>query len=137
MRSLKCRSGTDAEARHFAERTDDLNMTVICRDKDSATVAAQDLDTAVNILELLSRGVALRCSSIHEGREAIMLDGETAAVLRAVLDEVCGGVPRSDTTKRTNVASGLLQAIREGRSSIDELRIAGQAALRTAPSMWR
>nr|WP_139480501.1 hypothetical protein [Bradyrhizobium ivorense] len=66
-----------------------------------------------------------------------MLDGETAAVLRAVLDEVCGDVPRSDTTRRTSVASGLLQAVRDGRSSLDELRIAGRAALQSAPSMWR
>ena len=66
-----------------------------------------------------------------------MLDGATTAILRAVLDEVCGDVPQSDTMRRTNVASGLLEAIREGRSSIDELRSAGRAALRTAPSMWR
>ncbi|PAY06749.1 hypothetical protein CK489_28230 [Bradyrhizobium sp. UFLA03-84] len=66
-----------------------------------------------------------------------MLDGETAAMLRAVLDEVCGDLPQSDTTRRTSVASGLLLAMREGRSSIDELRSAGHAALRTAPSMWR
>lgn len=66
-----------------------------------------------------------------------MLDGETAAVLRAVLNEVCGDVPQSDTTRRTSVASGLLQALREGRSSIEELRSAGRAALQTIPIMWR
>ncbi|MBR0874295.1 hypothetical protein JQ633_28340 [Bradyrhizobium tropiciagri] len=66
-----------------------------------------------------------------------MLDSETAAVVRAVLDEVCGDVPQTDTTRRTSVASGLLQAIREGRSSIEELRLAGRAALRTVPTMWR
>ncbi|MHC2334582.1 hypothetical protein ACVIW0_003871 [Bradyrhizobium sp. USDA 4454] len=65
-----------------------------------------------------------------------MLDGETVAVLRAVLDEVCGDVPRSDTTRRTSVASGLLQAVRDGRSSIDELRQAGRAALCSVPTMW-
>ncbi|MCC8981470.1 hypothetical protein [Bradyrhizobium acaciae] len=65
-----------------------------------------------------------------------MRDGETVAVLRAVHDEVCTDVPRSNTTRRTGVASGLLQAVREGRSSIEELRRAGRAALRTVPSMW-
>lgn len=66
-----------------------------------------------------------------------MLDGETAAVLRGVLNEICGGVPQSDTARRTSVASGLLQALREGRSSIEELRSAGRAALHAVPSMWR
>jgi hypothetical protein len=41
-----------------------------------------------------------------------MLDRETAAILRVVLDEVCATLPLSDTTRRTSVASGLLQAIR-------------------------
>ncbi|NEU99744.1 hypothetical protein FNJ47_28955 [Bradyrhizobium sp. UFLA 03-164] len=61
-----------------------------------------------------------------------MRDGETVAVLRAVLDEVCSDVPRSDTTRRTSAASGLLQAVREGRSSIEELRRAGRAAQHVA-----
>ncbi|MGY3533966.1 hypothetical protein ACVILK_002428 [Bradyrhizobium embrapense] len=65
-----------------------------------------------------------------------MLDGATAAVLRAVLDEVCGDIPRSDTARRTDVASGLLRAVREGHSSIEELRRAGRAALRAIPGMW-
>ncbi|MGY3443651.1 hypothetical protein ACVW17_003652 [Bradyrhizobium sp. USDA 4473] len=66
-----------------------------------------------------------------------MLDSETAAVLRAVLDEVCGDVPRSDTSRRTSVAFGLLQAVHNGRPSLDELRSAGKAALHSAPGKRR
>lgn len=66
-----------------------------------------------------------------------MPDAETAAVLRAVLEELCAEVAREDTTTRTGVASTLLAATRRGRLSVDELREAGRAALRPPPSMWR
>ncbi len=66
-----------------------------------------------------------------------MPDAETAAVLRAVLEELCAEVAREDTATRTGVASTLLAAKRHGRLSVDELKEAGKAALRPPPSMWR
>ncbi|WP_152977705.1 hypothetical protein [Bradyrhizobium pachyrhizi] len=42
-----------------------------------------------------------------------MLGDETAAVLRAVLDEVCGDVPRPNTARRTSVYNN-----RKGKSRI-------------------
>ena len=66
-----------------------------------------------------------------------MPDAKTAAVLRAVLEELCAEVAREDTVTRTGVASTLLAATRHGHLSVDELREAGRAALRPPPSMWR
>ncbi|WP_298257134.1 hypothetical protein [Bradyrhizobium sp.] len=66
-----------------------------------------------------------------------MPDAETIAVLRAVLEELCAEVALEDTATRTGVASTLLAATRRGRQSVDELREAGKAALRSPPSMWR
>ena len=66
-----------------------------------------------------------------------MPDAETAALLRAVLDELCSHVPASDANTRTNVASRLLATIQEGKPSVDDLRQAGMLALRRPPTMWR
>ncbi len=66
-----------------------------------------------------------------------MPDAETAAVLRAVLDELCAEVALEDTPTRTGVASTRLAATKCGRRSVDELREAGKAARRRPPSMWR
>lgn len=63
-----------------------------------------------------------------------MSGSETTALLRAVLDEVCEKVGRHENGTRTHVATKLLQAAREGRRTVDELREMGREALRTAPA---
>jgi hypothetical protein len=66
-----------------------------------------------------------------------MPNAETAAVLRAVLDEVCADISPLDTVTRTNVASSLLEETRQAQSSLDDLRQAARNALRRPPTMWR
>ncbi|OKO83786.1 hypothetical protein AC628_01400 [Bradyrhizobium sp. NAS96.2] len=66
-----------------------------------------------------------------------MVDSELAAILRAVLDEVCEGVSRHEISIRTHVACKLLEAATRGETSVDALREIGQAALTGAPTMWR
>ena len=58
-----------------------------------------------------------------------MPDAETAALLRAVLDEVCASISLSDTSTRTNVASKLLETVKQGTSSVDDLRKVGRQVL--------
>ncbi len=69
--------------------------------------------------------------------EANVPDPETAALLRAVLDELCAGVPRYDAGTKTDVATRLLETVRQGRSSIDDLREAGRQVLRQPQPIWR
>ncbi len=59
-----------------------------------------------------------------------MPDAETAALLRTVLDEVCASVSLWDTDTRTHVASKLLETVKQGTPSIEDLRKAGQQVLR-------
>ncbi|WP_426441021.1 hypothetical protein [Bradyrhizobium genosp. P] len=66
-----------------------------------------------------------------------MPDPATAALLRAVLDEVCENVPRYDTGARAHVASRILEAASRGDTSPDRLKQIGRAALSDAPTMWR
>jgi len=66
-----------------------------------------------------------------------MPDAQTAALLRAILDELCCDIPPFDASTRTNVASQLLATMRQGKSSIEDLKRAGTAALRRSPTMWR
>jgi hypothetical protein len=66
-----------------------------------------------------------------------MLDAETAAMLRVVLNEVCADISPFDTATRTHVASSLLEKTRQADSSLDDLRQAAMSALRRPPSMWR
>ena len=66
-----------------------------------------------------------------------MIDSETAAVLRAVLDELCENVPPLETSTRTRVASKILAAATKGEWSINDLKQAGREALADAPTMWR
>lgn len=66
-----------------------------------------------------------------------MFDSETAALLRAVLDELCENVPQLETSTRTRVASKILEAATKGEWSIDDLKEAGREALHDAPTMWR
>ncbi|WP_136626259.1 hypothetical protein [Bradyrhizobium macuxiense] len=61
-----------------------------------------------------------------------MIDGQTAATLRAVLDEACKELSRFDIARRTSVASSLLAAVRRGSQSIEDLRIVAKDAVRAA-----
>ncbi len=68
----------------------------------------------------------------------VMLDPDTARLLRAILDELCASIPPSDVSTKTNVASKLLEAVSNGRSpSIDSLKAVGREALLQTPTMWR
>jgi hypothetical protein len=66
-----------------------------------------------------------------------MFDPETAALLRAVLDELCAKIPQLETSTRTRVASKILEAAMKGERSIDDLKEAGREVLHDAPTMWR
>jgi hypothetical protein len=66
-----------------------------------------------------------------------MPDSETAAVVRTVLDELCAQLPGFDARTRTNIASKLLEAVGQGRCSLDDLREVGKDALHKTPTMWR
>ncbi|WP_347338870.1 hypothetical protein [Bradyrhizobium nanningense] len=65
-----------------------------------------------------------------------MLNSETIACLRRILDEVCKGLSRDETGIRAHVASKILEAASRGETSIEVLRQVGQNALTSAPSMW-
>ena len=66
-----------------------------------------------------------------------MPDAEMAALLRAVLDEVCADIAPSDTATRERVAARLSDLVRSGCCSVDELKRVGLDALINAPTMWR
>ncbi|MGV7213684.1 hypothetical protein [Bradyrhizobium sp. UFLA05-112] len=66
-----------------------------------------------------------------------MSDTETTALLRAVLAEICAGIPASETAARERVAATVIEMIRMGCCSADELSRAGRDALNRAPTMWR
>lgn len=66
-----------------------------------------------------------------------MFDAETTALLRAVLDEVCENVLRSETGARVHVASKILEAATNGERSVDDLRRVGQKALASVPRFWQ
>jgi hypothetical protein len=69
--------------------------------------------------------------------ETLMPDPETATLLRSVLNELCAHVHHHDRGTRVDVASKLLEAVKQGRSTADELRQVGQQTLRQTPTMWR
>jgi hypothetical protein len=66
-----------------------------------------------------------------------MPDAQTAALLRAVLEEVYSDVSPFDTATRTHVASRLLEKTRQNDSSLDDLMQAARNALQRPPTMWR
>ncbi|SDF00914.1 hypothetical protein [Bradyrhizobium brasilense] len=66
-----------------------------------------------------------------------MFDMATTALLRAVLDEVCESVSRSEIGARTHVASKILEAANRGEVSPEGLRQIGRRALSHSPTMWR
>ena len=65
-----------------------------------------------------------------------MPDPETATLLRSIHDELCAKVTRFDAHTKVDLASKLLEAVKQGRSSVDELREVGKQALRQTPTMW-
>ena len=66
-----------------------------------------------------------------------MPDRETAALLRTLLEELCASLAPSDVHTRTKVASRLLETVKQGEPSLEELRAAGKQALLKTPTMWR
>jgi DNA-binding transcriptional ArsR family regulator len=66
-----------------------------------------------------------------------MPDAEMAALLQAVLEEVCAGLAPPQMATRERVAARLNDLVRSGHCSADELRRAGRDALIRAPTMWR
>jgi DNA-binding transcriptional ArsR family regulator len=65
-----------------------------------------------------------------------MPDAEMAALLRAVLDEVCSDLAPSEMATRERVVARLSDLVRSGQCSVDDLRRAGRDALTRAPTMW-
>jgi hypothetical protein len=65
-----------------------------------------------------------------------MPDSETAAALRSLLEELCKSVSCFDADARTNAAAELLETVKQGKPSLDDLKTAGKQALQT-PTMWR
>jgi hypothetical protein len=49
-----------------------------------------------------------------------MLNAETTALLRAVLDEVCENVSQYETGDRAHVTSKILEAATNGERSVDD-----------------
>jgi hypothetical protein len=66
-----------------------------------------------------------------------MFVSETTALLRAILEEVCHNVDRSQNATRAHVAAGILAAAGRGRITAEDVREAGREALKTAPTTWR
>lgn len=66
-----------------------------------------------------------------------MFDAQTTALLRAILDDVCQTVSRSETGMRTHVAAKILEAARQGETTPASLMRVGRKALNDAPTMWR
>ncbi|MET4745203.1 hypothetical protein ABIF64_001619 [Bradyrhizobium japonicum] len=77
----------------------------------------------------------LRCRFPFLGH--LMFDTATTALLRAVFDEVCEGLPHREIGARTHVASKILEAATRGELSPEDLRQVGRKALSHAPTMWR
>jgi hypothetical protein len=65
-----------------------------------------------------------------------MFDAEKTALLRAVLDEVCEGLPGNETGVRVHVAFRILEAAKRGNASFEILKSVGRRALSEAPTMW-
>lgn len=61
-----------------------------------------------------------------------MFDAETAALLRAVHEEVCVNLPQYETRTRTHVASKILEAASNGERRIADLKKTGTDALKYA-----
>jgi hypothetical protein len=66
-----------------------------------------------------------------------MPDAELAALLQAVLDEVCADLAPTEAATRERVAAKLRDAVYKDGCSLEDLRRAGRDALTRAPTMWR
>ncbi|WP_234683793.1 hypothetical protein [Bradyrhizobium monzae] len=66
-----------------------------------------------------------------------MFDAATTALLRAVLDEVCGSISSHEIGAKARVASKILEAAAKGETSPESLKFVGRRALSEAPTMWR
>ena len=66
-----------------------------------------------------------------------MLNSETAALLRALLQEICEEVGQYENGTRAHVAAKLLEAAARGEQTIENLKATGREALRRTPTMWR
>ena len=66
-----------------------------------------------------------------------MLDSQTAALLRAVLDEVCEALSQPNATRGMHVASKLLQVTLDERALSDRMSEAEQTTSRAPPTLWR
>ena len=66
-----------------------------------------------------------------------MFDAATTALLRAILDEVCGSISSHETGAKAHVASKILEAAAQGETSPESLQFVGRRALSEAPTMWR
>ncbi|TYL89114.1 hypothetical protein FXB40_36575 [Bradyrhizobium rifense] len=66
-----------------------------------------------------------------------MFDAQTAALLRTILDEVCGAVSGDEAATRAHVASKLFESANRGETSVESLTAVARKALSDAPTMWR
>jgi hypothetical protein len=73
---------------------------------------------------------------LRSALEIRMFSSEVIALLRNVLDEICADVARHETSKKTFVASKILESASKGERDADALRSVGRQALRATPSMW-
>ena len=74
---------------------------------------------------------------IPRGMGSAMLDAETTALLRKILDEVCVAISGNEPGACVHVASKLLESASKGEISEQGLTSVAQRALVDAPSMWR
>jgi hypothetical protein len=79
----------------------------------------------------------LLCNVPYCGLGGAMLDAETTALVRKILDEVCAAVSHDEPGARLHVASKLLESASKGETSAEGLKLVGQQALVGAPTMWR
>ncbi|WP_314957627.1 hypothetical protein [Bradyrhizobium cosmicum] len=71
-----------------------------------------------------------------------MFDAQTAALLRTILDEVCGAISGNEAATRAHatrahVASKLFESANRGEASVESLKAVARKALSDAPTMWR
>lgn len=88
----------------------------------SGTVTAADLFRKASQIDCHGRRVHASCG--RRMGESPMLDADTTALLRAVLDEVCENVLRYETLARTHVASKILD---DPRSRDERRDLGGQS----------
>ena len=64
-----------------------------------------------------------------------MFSSEIIALLRNVLDEICGNTAEHETSKKTFVASKIIESALNGERNADPLRFVGRRAHWATPSM--